>query len=917
MSNNDLKNQPFQWDLLYKLYKPQLSSEILNLNLFEDKKVNSIFANFLIAYSFERGTQVPKDAQKAIEMYKYNANQLLDPLSLYRLAEIYSVKTEFNIEPNFQNSWYYLLLFSSMIQPIYDIDFFKGTSWLSRILKQADPSFTNSYSLLKELIPNDFIALSEVLINLILLKLNISYESKTSQERYDFMIEQLGSILETPKKYSSNVLYCTYNILFGITFCNYLGVKERQYPKILNILSKQIEITNYKVKELQIESIFTKFQIQDNFFSQRLRNSSQQIFWITIQTKHNLIEQSKLNINQYSPNDIKQKNQMIVKETDDIQQNILHSLIENQTINLIQDIILCKRIYVYLLYTGNIKIEEALQQCYIQIELTKNDPNLSAQAEYMISKIYFKLQQLQKAFEVGQISIKKFENRIALSQKDPETLLQCYYYKGRMEEKLYKDKTEATDSYMKGIQVFLENYDSLLKINSFKHIVYQKGLIKHLLKVSDSLNYIDQFVQYTQQKNIKALIPQIYYQLKAKQKIKNNTNNNHLRDQNDEEVKQLQQYSQNIQEIKFFNETYILCKSEEDIDIHSQRYNFNFDETLNDSSYKLTNQSRPSEINIQGVISSYKSIKQYVKNEKLCLNQKHVFELTKRYVLNECKMLKIGPNEIKLKSMIKKGDLGAVYGVRYNSEYYTAKVITFISQKQLQQFIDFQNKLPSCLNLLNILGYSVSQNKDGAVNLYLISEIRRSNLESSMQKNELTKLEQRFRIFEQLLDCVNILHKNNVYHSNIKDTNILLDSQCNVYLSDLAVSRVLKDYEFGENSFKQPYGAPEQVNQEDPSNRKPSDIWAIGIVALQLFTNIQQYTPQKIKELNIYSKNDFKINSVSSSPIPELNKLENQIILFIESLLRQDPKKRINAQDAVNKFEQIKLIFDSIKKCQS
>ncbi|KAL4498971.1 hypothetical protein ABPG73_003768 [Tetrahymena malaccensis] len=850
-------------------------------------------------------------------MYKYNANQLLDPLSLYRLAEIYSVKTEFNVEPNFQNSWYYLLIFTSMIQPIYDIDFFKGTQWLSRILKQADPSFTNSYSLIKELIPNDFIALSEVLINLILLKLNISYESQTNQQRYDQMIEQLGNILQTPKKYTSNMLYCAYNILLGITLCNFQGVKERQYPKILNIFSQQIELTNIKVKELQIESLFTKFQIQDNFFSQRLRNSLQQIFWITIQTKHNLIEQSKLKSNQSSFNDMKHKNDLIIQETDEVLQNILQSLIENQTINLIQDVIQCKRIYVYLLYTGNIKIEEALQQSYMQIELTKSDPNLSAQAEYMISKIYFKLEQIQKAFEIGQISIQKFENRIASSQKDPETLLQCYYYKGRMEEKLYKDKTEATDSYMKGIQVFLENYDSLLKINSFKHIIYQKGLIKHLLKISDSISYIDQFLQYTQQKNFKVLIPQIYYELKPKSKATNNTYQSNLKYQNEEERKQAQNYNQNTQEIIFFKQTYVLCKSEEDFDILSQRDHFNFDETLNDSNYKIINQQRPCEMNIQGVISSYKSIKQYVKNEQMCINQKHVFELTKKYVLNECKMLKIEPKEIKLKSMIKKGDLGAVYGVRYNSEYYVAKVITFISQKQFEQFIAFQNKLPSCLNLLNILGYSTSKNKDGAINLYLISEIRRSNLESSMQKNELTKLEQRFRIFDQLLDCVNILHKNNIYHSNIKDTNILLDSQCNVYLSDLAVSRVLKDYEFGENSFKQPYGAPEQINQEEPSNSKSSDIWALGIIALQLFTNIQQYTPQKINELNIYSKNDFRINYVSSSPIPEINKLENQIIFFIESLLRQDPKKRLTAKDAVNKFESIKVIFNSIKKFQS
>lgn len=68
-------------------------------------------------------------------MYQYNAINLLDPLSCYRLAEIYSVKSNMNVETNFEYTWYYLLIYASLIEPNYDIDFFKGTEWLKKILK--------------------------------------------------------------------------------------------------------------------------------------------------------------------------------------------------------------------------------------------------------------------------------------------------------------------------------------------------------------------------------------------------------------------------------------------------------------------------------------------------------------------------------------------------------------------------------------------------------------------------------------------------------------------------------------------------------------------------------------------------------------------------------------------------------------
>lgn len=98
--------------------------------------------------------------------------------------------------------------------------------------------------------------------------------------------------------------------------------------------------------------------------------------------------------------------------------------------------------------------------------------------------------------------------------------------------------------------------------------------------------------------------------------------------------------------------------------------------------------------------------------------------------------------------MIRKGDIGAVYGIRYKSEYYLAKVVTYINEKSFQAFLDFSNKIPHSLHLLNILAYAKSVNKNGAINLYLITEIKRSNLENSMSQGEIIRLEQKIKIID-------------------------------------------------------------------------------------------------------------------------------------------------------------------------
>ena len=119
-------------------------------------------------------------------------------------------------------------------------------------------------------------------------------------------------------------------------------------------------------------------------------------------------------------------------------------------------------------------------------------------------------------------------------------------------------------------------------------------------------------------------------------------------------------------------------------------------------------------------------------------------------------------SQIKLRNLVKKSNLGAVYDARIeitegeeeaenqgnNNKYanfddtnirslhknsiYSVRVIPGLSSKQLAAFLSCQSTVPVNTNILSILGYSISEHRNGLIDVYLVSEKKQFNFKAAM-----------------------------------------------------------------------------------------------------------------------------------------------------------------------------------------
>lgn len=91
-----------------------------------------------------------------------------------------------------------------------------------------------------------------------------------------------------------------------------------------------------------------------------------------------------------------------------------------------------------------------------------------------------------------------------------------------------------------------------------------------------------------------------------------------------------------------------------------------------------------------------------------------------------------------------------------------------------------------------------------------------------------------FKLFEQLLDAVESVHKQGFVHLDLKPNNVLIFSQSNVAISDFALSKPI-DGEDGNGNFvhykvgSKCYWSPEMFTRL-PYNGVKADLYALGII---------------------------------------------------------------------------------------
>lgn len=98
-------------------------------------------------------------------------------------------------------------------------------------------------------------------------------------------------------------------------------------------------------------------------------------------------------------------------------------------------------------------------------------------------------------------------------------------------------------------------------------------------------------------------------------------------------------------------------------------------------------------------------------------------------------------------------------------------------------------------------------------------------------------IRERAVLFVGLLDALAHAHARAVFHGDLKDANVLVDSQANVHLIDFGASSVLCDGVMGRSvsgaiALTRATAAPEQIDGETPTAR--SDVYSAGLLLLRL-----------------------------------------------------------------------------------
>lgn len=154
------------------------------------------------------------------------------------------------------------------------------------------------------------------------------------------------------------------------------------------------------------------------------------------------------------------------------------------------------------------------------------------------------------------------------------------------------------------------------------------------------------------------------------------------------------------------------------------------------------------------------------------------------------------------------------------------------------------------------------------------------------------------KLFKQLIDGLEYLHQKGIAHKDIKLENLLLDSECNLKISDFSNSELFKVVLGSENKLcyglkgSPPYLAPEIYSNTFYDGEK-SDIWSCGII---LYIFLFNHMPFSSASMSCHSYKHFVKNKDKDND-SLISRLPKDARVLLLGMLEQDPQKRYSISD--------------------
>ena len=144
-----------------------------------------------------------------------------------------------------------------------------------------------------------------------------------------------------------------------------------------------------------------------------------------------------------------------------------------------------------------------------------------------------------------------------------------------------------------------------------------------------------------------------------------------------------------------------------------------------------------------------------------------------------------------------------------------------------------------------------------------------------------------WNILIQVLFGLNELHKNNIYHRDLKSANIFLSKEGVAKIGDMNVSKMVKNG-FLSTQTGTPYYASPEVWRDEAYDHK-SDIWSFGCIIYEMTTLKPPFRAQSMEGLF------KKVNKGVYEKIPK--QYSKELSEIIKKMLQVNPKLRTDSNE--------------------
>jgi serine/threonine-protein kinase len=265
---------------------------------------------------------------------------------------------------------------------------------------------------------------------------------------------------------------------------------------------------------------------------------------------------------------------------------------------------------------------------------------------------------------------------------------------------------------------------------------------------------------------------------------------------------------------------------------------------------------------------------------------------------------KIGPYQVE--AIIASGGMGSVYKAKRADGAYEMEVaIKFIktqnySRETLRRF-ELERKILAKLqhpNIARLIDGGLTK-KDGAP--YIIMEYVNGTPINEYCIKYGCSIEDRIKLFKQVLHAVGFAHENLVIHRDLKPGNIFVDDSGKVKILDFGISKLLEEEDeitgihtqTGVRLLTTRYAAPEQIRQENITTA--TDLYSLGVVFYELLSGIN---PFDLENASRYQIEQAVIHQEPVKPSQKTidntikKKLEGDLDAIALKAIRKEPDRR-------------------------